>query len=354
VTEQAGKFAIALLRVRAGELASHDCFFPKVALGESLEDVLAGFLRHYNLQPEHRQFIAAKVLMAQRLLDRELLEAAIYQQVGRRIRLVSRASDREKHWLRMANRNAEQALLQRSVKDRQYYGQWQDLKDVLSLTDEFNLIECFDISHTQGESTKAACVVFDSEGASKRRYRQYNVDPHEVAAGDDYAAMRFAVRQRYSKALLEGRALPNLLLIDGGLGQLNAVKAVLDELQIDDVLLLGMAKGRSRKVGMERLLRVDGSLVQLPPHRPAFHLLAHVRDEAHRSGIRAHRRTRDRARTQSGLEVIKGVGPKKREALLRHFGGLQGLKKASVAEIMKVPGITATLAERVKSHLSSL
>ncbi len=200
-------------------------------------------------------------------------------------------------------------------------------------------IECFDISHTMGEDTVASCVVFDSGGARKRDYRQFSI--HDIQAGDDYAAMRQALTRRYKKALL-----PDLLLIDGGKGQLHMAMEVMQELGLD-AFMVGVSKGEGRKPGLETLHFTDGSKIQLPEDHKALHLIQQVRDEAHRFAITKHRAKRDKKRGSSVLEVIPGLGPKRRRDLLTHFGGIQGVLKASERDLQLVPGLGSVMARMI-------
>ncbi len=343
-------WVVSVVLVRAGELLTHHCYFPKVPVDADEKDVLLQFVNHYYLNESVANLFPARILLPFSVDDKDLIEQAIKQHCQRKVQLMSRTDEALKQWRAMAERNAKQALAEKIAGKTKIDRQLHGLAKALGLTKTIERIECFDISHTQGEATKASCVVFNRQGACKKAYRQFDIN--DVTAGDDYAAMRQAVYRRYAGLLKRGEVLPDVVLIDGGKGQLKQADEVLQELQIESVHLLGVAKGQSRKPGLERLLMVDGQVLQLPPHSEAFHLIQFVRDEAHRFGIRAHRKKRDKKRTQSVLEEIPGVGPKKRQALLAHFGGLQGLKQASAAEIAKVRGITLVVAEAIKKQLS--
>jgi excinuclease ABC subunit C len=207
---------------------------------------------------------------------------------------------------------------------------------------------CFDISHTQGESTVASCVAFDANGPRKRDYRRYNISG--ITPGDDYAAMEQAIT-RHFKRLLESKRLPDLLIVDGGKGQVTVAKRVFSALNITSVALLGIAKGPDRKAGLERLILADEGVERvLPSDSPALHLLQHIRDESHRFAITAHRKKRLQTSLSSSLESIEGVGPKRRQALLRRFGGIQEIAKAPIEELTKVPGMSVELATRIYQH----
>ncbi|MDX5299625.1 MAG: excinuclease ABC subunit C, partial [Gammaproteobacteria bacterium] len=211
-------------------------------------------------------------------------------------------------------------------------------------------LECFDISHSQGECTVAYCVVFDQNGPLKTDYRLYNIEG--VTAGDDYGAMRQVLERRYRKLESGDGKRPDLVLIDGGEGQLNVARTVFEALAITDIPLIGVAKGETRKAGMEVLIdALTGEQFRLPPSSPALHLIQHIRDESHRFAISGHRQRRDKKRRTSTLEGIEGIGPKKRRDLIRYFGGLQGIRNASVDEIAKVKGIGRNLAEALYAAL---
>lgn len=339
-------WVVEVLLVRGGELLTHHCYFPKVPVDSDERDVLLQFINHYYLNESVANLFPKKILLPFKLEEKLVIEQAIHLHCDRKVHLMSRTDAALQQWRRMAEHNARQALAEKLAGKTKIDRQLQGLAKAMGINGVIERLECFDISHTQGEATKASCVVFDRQGSAKKQYRQYDIK--DVVAGDDYAAMRQAVYRRYSGILKRGESLPTVVIIDGGMGQLKQAHEVLQELQIDTIRLLGVAKGVSRKPGLEKLQLIDGSVLQLSPQAEAFHLIQFVRDEAHRFGIRSHRRKRDKSRTQSVLENIPGVGPKKRQALLTHFGGLQGLQKASVAEIAKVKGINATLAEKIK------
>jgi excinuclease ABC subunit C len=210
-------------------------------------------------------------------------------------------------------------------------------------------IECFDISHTMGEATVASCVVYDKGTMQNSEYRRYNISG--ITPGDDYAAMRDVITRRYTKIQQTEARQPDLILIDGGLGQLNVAREVMAELGISDIELIGVAKGVERKAGMEQLIRTDGSSARLPSDHPGSHLVQQIRDEAHRFAITGHRARRGKARTHSALEDIGGIGPKRRQKLLENFGGLRGLQNAGMEEIAQVEGISRALAEKIYREL---
>jgi len=250
----------------------------------------------------------------------------------------------------MALQNAETALSSRLASNASILKRYEDLQERLQLDSLPERLECFDISHTQGESTVASCVVFNLEGPLKQDYRRFNIEG--VEPGDDYGAMRQALQRRYARLKKGEGKLPDILFIDGGKGQLRQAIEVLDQLAIDNVLLVGVAKGEGRKAGLEKLVFNDGrGEVYLPADSPGFHLILNLRDEAHRFAITGHRKQRAQSRKQSLLESIPGLGPKRRQNLIRHFGGIQGVKQAGVEDLQRIPGISRKLAQIIYDEL---
>jgi excinuclease ABC subunit C len=249
-------------------------------------------------------------------------------------------------WQRLAQTNAEQQLSSHLASRHNVYNRFLALQEALGLDGIPQRLECFDISHSSGEATVASCVVFDRNGPLKTDYRHFNIE--DIAAGDDYAAMHQALLRRYTRLKKGEGKLPDILLIDGGKGQVTQARDVLQELQISEVLIVGVAKGRSRRAGLETLIMADSNEeVTLAADEPALHLIQHIRDEAHRFAITGHRARRGKARKTSRLEGIDGIGPKRRRELLRHFGGLQEIERASIEEIAKVSTISRKLAEDI-------
>jgi excinuclease ABC subunit C len=248
----------------------------------------------------------------------------------------------------MALNNAGQSLASRMVSRSGLLQRFEALQEALQLETLPVRLECFDISHTQGEATKASCVVFTQDGPCKSDYRRYNIS--NITPGDDYAAMRQALQRRYKTGSQdeEERKLPDVLFIDGGKGQLRQAIEVFDELDISNVLLVGIAKGEGRKAGLEKLVFSDGRPdLHLDPQSSALHLVLQIRDEAHRFAISGHRAQRAKKRTQSPLEDITGLGPRRRQTLLMHFGGLQGISRAGIEDLAKIPGISKKLAQAI-------
>ena len=253
-------------------------------------------------------------------------------------------------WLQMAEKNARLALAQRARERSTQENRIVALREALGLPETAQRIECFDISHTMGEAAVASCVVYDRHDLQKAEYRRFNM--RELTPGDDYAAMRQALARRYGRVSAEEGKVPDLILIDGGRGQLNAARAALAELGLNDVTVVGVAKGPERKAGLEELvLEAEGQSLQLPPQHPGLHLIQSIRDEAHRFAIMGHRARRNKARTTSSLTAIPGIGARRRQKLLAHFGGLQGVQAAAVDELAQVEGVSRTLAEKIYRHL---
>jgi excinuclease ABC subunit C len=250
----------------------------------------------------------------------------------------------------MARMNAEQGLNLKVASNATIRRQFTALGEVLGLEETPHRLECFDISHTSGEATVASCVVFNAAGPMKSDYRRFNLSPD--SAGDDYAAMAEALRRRYERVKKGEVPMPDVLFIDGGKGQLAAGMGVLDELELDWLTVVAVAKGRARRPGAERLFRPgNDKAMQLPPDSPALLLIQQIRDEAHRFAITGHRQRRAKTRKTSPLEQIRGLGPKKRRELLRQFGGLQGIVGAGVDDLVKVRGISRKLAETIYNEL---
>ncbi|MEX0448343.1 excinuclease ABC subunit UvrC [Spiribacter sp. 221] len=333
--------------IRDGQNLGNQTYFPRTPPDTTPEEILYAFIaRHYL-----GETTPGELLVSHELTDGEVLEEALGHDAGHRVRIASRLRGDRRRWMDMAERNAEHALSARMDSEAIMERRFEDLQQALSLDEIPERIECFDISHTRGEATVASCVVFGREGAIKDDYRRFNIEG--ITGGDDYAAMHQALERRFRR-LREGEGtIPDLLLIDGGEGQLRQAEGVLEDLQIEGVTPVGIAKGPRRRPGEEVLLvagRPDS--IRLAPESPALHLLQQVRDEAHRFAITGHRSRRGKSRNQSSLEEIAGLGPKRRQALMKQFGGLKGIKRAGVEDLSRVPGISTALAERIHGHLN--
>jgi excinuclease ABC subunit C len=346
---------VAVSTIRDGRHLGTRSYFPQVPATSETAEIMSAFLSQYYGE----RLAPARVFCSELPQEVQFLADALSLPAGYRVGLSEPKRGKAREWLAQTTSNALQAAQERLASRVGLDARFAALRAVTGL-DAIHRIECFDISHTQGDFTVASCVVFGIEGAQKDQYRRYSIDG--ITPGDDYAAMRQALQRRFGRAQREGGVLPDVLLIDGGAGQVAEAQAVLFELGIatqgtGSVYLLGVAKGAARKAGEERLIRpknadgTGGEEARLGPHDPALHLIAQVRDEAHRFAITGHRARRQKAQTQSDLEKIPGVGAKRRQALLKQFGGLRGLRAASVAELSKVSGISQTLAEAIHAWL---
>ncbi len=339
---ESGMACVQVFFIRSGRNLGSKIFYPRLAVSTEPGELRAAFIT---------QFYAEKQPPAEVLVDREpeeadLLADVLSQRANRRVRLTWKLRGERRRWLTLAGRNAEVALKTRLATRSGLQERLEALQQALNLPEVPNLINCFDVSHTQGERTVASCVSFTQEGIAKGLYRKFNIDG--IEPGDDYAAMRQALSRHFTRLKQGQGMIPDLLLIDGGKGQLRIAEEVLRELQVEEVQIVGVAKGPSRKPGMEQLfLSGTGAPHILPADSPALHLIQQIRDEAHRFAITGHRGRRAKARTSSSLEDIPNVGPKRRQALLRHFGGLAGVTRAGIEDLAKVEGISRVLAEEI-------
>lgn len=342
VASSAGEAVVALLMIRQGRMLGIRQWRPDGRGEREQSTVLAAFLSQHYLGND-ASHLPAEILVSALPEDAPALLEAIEQRHGKRVRLADSVRGERRRWLQMAQENAEQLLVSRLAARAGVDQRFAAIESLLGMPLARRRLECFDISHTGGELAVASCVVFGEEGPEKSHYRRFNVSP--PVAGDDYAALEEAVRRRYSRADLDPERLPGLLLIDGGKGQVSRVAAVIKALGLGaQCLLLGIAKGPSRRAGMEVLIHPDGRQWTPGADHIGLHLLQQARDEAHRFAITGHRQRRGKSRKGSVLEGIAGVGPGRRRALLNHFGGLQGLRNASAEEIARAPGISTTLA----------
>jgi len=278
------------------------------------------------------------------------LSDALQTRVGRKIDVRDSVRGFRAKWLQLAQRTAEQNLAGKLASKKTIEQRFESLRETMALEATPQRLECFDISHSSGEAVVASCVVFDSNGPVKSDYRRFNIEG--ITGGDDYAAMEQAIRRRYTRLMKGEGKLPDILLIDGGKGQIGVAKEVLSDLAVVGVLVLGVAKGTTRKPGLETLILADqNNKVIARPQQAALHLIQQIRDEAHRFAITGHKARRDKKRRTSPLEGITGVGPTRRRDLLKHFGGIAEVRKASVADLMKVDNINKKVAEAIYSAL---
>lgn len=369
VSMQGSAACVVLLAFRDGRNLGTRSFFPRTNGSENPEEVLAAFVSQYYGE----QIPPREIVLDRDIPDRELIEQALSSSGERKVQLRCRVRGERAGYVDMATRNAQVALATERTSHAAQLARAEALRDLLGMAALPSRIECFDISHTMGEATVASCVVFDAEGPVRGQYRRYNIAG--IEPGDDYAAMHQAISRRFRRAApapaeevadagvnakvgkhasKAEAVLPDILLIDGGAGQVAQAKSVLDELGIEGVALVGVAKGPARRPGDEELLLPDGRCVRPGADAPALQLIQQVRDEAHRFAITGHRGRRQKARNTSRLEDIAGIGPRRRGNLLRHFGGLGGLKAAGVEEISRVEGVNHALAERIYATLHGL
>ncbi len=338
-----GHLCIQLVIFRSGRNVDYKVYFPKLKVEVSVEDVLSEFIPRYYLGRE----VPAMILVNQNLSDSALIAEALREQSGHRTEIRCPVRGEKVRLIELAENNAMNALRRRQGDKQAMELRYSALVAMLGLQAVPERMDCFDISHTSGEHTVASCVVFDQNGPLRSEYRSFNV--RSATAGDDYAALREALGRRYSK-VRDGGKMPDLILIDGGKGQLGCAVEVMDELQISDIQLAAISKGKSRKPGNEQIW-VPESDQPIAVDSTALLLLQQIRDEAHRFALLGHRNRRNKARRQSVLEGIPGIGSKRRSSLLKHFGGLQGITRADVEELEKVPGISPKLAESIYFEL---
>ncbi|MDO8333965.1 MAG: excinuclease ABC subunit UvrC [Nitrosomonas sp.] len=344
IKDGAGKVCVNLAMIRGGRHLGDKSFFPQNADDCTPASVVEAFLAQHYLN----RSVPPLIILGEKI-KREALQELLTNQCGHKIAINTNPVGEKRVWLDMAAENAHLALTQMMSR------QASQEKRLLALQQELNMpglncIECFDISHTLGEATVASCVVYDNYAMRNNEYRRFNIEG--ITPGDDYAAMREALSRRYQKVVRGEGQLPDLILIDGGKGQISAAQEALQELGISDANLLGVAKGEERKPGLEQLIFPPPKKpLQLPSEHPALHLIQQIRDEAHRFAIQGHRGRRGKARTSSSLETITGVGAKRRQRLLGRFGGLKGVLTASIEELQQTEGISRKLAEKIYKEL---
>ena len=347
LAQQGGMVCVNLAMVRGGRHLGDKSFFPEHAEDLSADEIVQAFIAQHYLNRS-----VPPLLVLDAACDDETLAQLLSEQAGRTVKISMAASGERRQWLEMGQRNALLALQQRKVQQGGQQLRLERLREWLDMPD-LQRIECFDISHTMGEATVASCAVYENLDMRPAQYRRYNIAG--ITPGDDYAAMRQALTRRYQKLAEDGPkeegARPDLILIDGGLGQLRIAMDVMHELGLNDLMLVGVAKGEERKAGQEQLIFPGGKAKQLRSDDPALHLIQQIRDEAHRFAITGHRARRGKTRTVSSLEEISGVGGKRRRSLLTHFGGLREVVQASVEQLCQVKGISKALAEKIYQQL---
>nr|WP_227414538.1 excinuclease ABC subunit UvrC [Serratia sp. X3] len=352
VAFDAGMACLHVLFIRQGKVLGSRSYFPKVPGGTDMSEVVQTFVGQFYLQGSQARTLPGEILLDFSLPEKDLLAESLSELAGRKIQIQSKPRGDRARYLKLARTNAATALTTKLSQQSTIHQRLAELAKVLNLA-EINRMECFDISHTMGEQTVASCVVFDGNGPVRSEYRRYNISG--ITPGDDYAAMTQVLKRRYGKAL-EEKKIPDVIFIDGGKGQLGMAIDVFNSLNVtwdkNKPLLIGIAKGADRKAGLETLFFVpEGEGISLPPDSPALHVIQHIRDDSHNHAITGHRQRRAKVRNTSSLELIEGVGPKRRQVLLKYMGGLQPLLNASVEEIAKVPGISQALAEKIYNAL---
>jgi excinuclease ABC subunit C len=338
-------FAVNAVMIRGGRHVGDRTFFPRHAESGVEADVVAAFLtQHYVERPVPRTIIAPQANEA------DALASVLSEQSARKVEIVTNPGGERRVWVTMATQNATLAIRQKVAQKSTQEDRLAALQEALQLPPSAQRIECFDVSHTMGESAVASCVIFDRHAMQTSEYRRFNVTP--AHAGDDYAAMREALTRRCARIVAGEYPAPDLLVVDGGRGQVNVAADVLAEQGLHQMPLIGIAKGPERKPGLEDIVFPGrDAVLNLPPDHPGLHLLQQIRDEAHRFAIQGHRARRAKTRNTSSLQEINGIGAKRRQALLAHFGGLKGMQSASVEDIARVPGISRGLAERIYAQL---
>ncbi len=347
---EAGKACVQVLFVRAGRVLGSKSYFPPFRLEESESEMLGAFLPQFYLNGERE--IPGEIILGAKPDEVESLQQVLEERAERKVQIKTRVRDARAKWLQLARQTASQNLQSHLAAKQTGQERVVALQLALHLDDTPQRMECFDISHSSGEATVASCVVFDANGPRKSDYRKFNIEG--ITGGDDYAAMQQALERRYKRLKSGEGHMPDILFIDGGKGQVSQAMSVLAELDISTVTVIGVAKGTTRKAGFETLVDGDsGREFQLAGDHKGLHLIQHIRDEAHRFAITGHRGRRDKKRKGSVLEQIPGVGAKRRRDLLRHFGGLHGIQRASVEELMKVSGINEQIAREIYDNLHS-
>ena len=347
-SSQDGLGCIQVITVRGGRSLGSKAFYPKARSIQKETNVtqllLDAFIPQYYLSSQHA--IPSEIILSEKLNETDLLQQVLSEQCKHKVSIKYQVRGFRQRWLDMAQQNANQSLLEYINSKETLLNRFDDLQSSLKLDEQPTRIECFDISHSSGESTVASCVVMTTQGFSKADYRRFNIK--DITAGDDYAAMKQALLRRYQRVKKGEAKQPDILLIDGGKGQVKQAEEVMEELQLKDILLIGITKGPGRKACFDTLFMANThKQVRLPSDSAALHLIQQVRDEAHRFAISGHRAQRQKTRNTSVLESLPGLGPKRRQQVLKQFGGLQELAKAGVEDIASVNGISAKLAQLI-------
>ncbi|MGJ0491549.1 excinuclease ABC subunit UvrC [Methylobacter sp.] len=339
---KAGVACIQVFFIRNGQHLGNKLFFPKITDEHEPSSILQAFIPQYYLDRQ----APYELIVSHEMEETELLTEVLAGQAKHAVNISPRVRGERLKWLQMACTNAENALLSKLSDKQGLYARFLSLQEELGCKELPKRLECFDISHTQGDQAVASCVVFDREGPVKSAYRRFNIEG--ITGGDDYAAIHQAVFRRFKRLKQGEHAAPDILFIDGGKGQVHAAQKALAELDINNVMIVGVSKGPDRKPGMEKLILVEQDQpIDITPGASGLLLIQHIRDEAHRFAITGHRQRRGKAKKQSLLETIPGLGPKRRQVLLKQFGGLQGISRAGVDALCSIDGISQQLAQRI-------
>ncbi|MCR9191978.1 MAG: excinuclease ABC subunit UvrC [Gammaproteobacteria bacterium] len=350
-----GFACVQWVQVRGGEVVASDHYFPKVP-ADSFDDdheaalwqqVFGSFLTQIYVDTPER--IPKTIITDRDVKEQAVLQTALTSLRGKSCQIKVGKRGLPQRWVSFAQKNLQQAMSKYHHAKESMQARLQGLATWMKLPHPITQIDCFDVSHFQGDATVASCVVFDEQGPAKRQYRRFNIQG--VTRNDDYAAMAQALTRRYQNP---EQRYPEVLIVDGGLGQVGIARRVLADLGIDSIAVLGVAKGRTRKSGWETFILAHQDEQGLPEHAPLRHLIQYIRDEAHRFAITAHRKKRDKSSMSSSLDSIEGIGPKRRKALLQRFGGIRALRHASIEELIKVPGISRDLASKIHQHFTSM
>ena len=343
--------AVHLLFIREHKILGSKSYFPTVPSESHDSEILSAFImQHYLGDNVEHSHIAKEIIVETEIENHKNIEGLLSKQAGFDVKIANKVKTERANYLKLAKTNAKSALISRNSHKESMRARFVALNELFELDQGINRIECFDISHTMGQQTVASNVVFTQEGPLKSDYRRYNVQG--ITPGDDYAAMEFALNKRYGK-ITEDAIMPDIIFIDGGKGQLGRAEAFFEQLEhIKTPLLVGVAKGEGRKAGLETLIMAGShQLVSLPNDSPALHLIQHIRDESHRFAIAGHRAKRQKHSKKSQLELIAGIGSKKRQALLKYLGGMQEVMLADINSLAKVPGISKKLAKIIYDAL---
>jgi len=339
---KAGVAAVQVFFIRNGQNLGNKVFFPKISDDASANDILQAFIPQYYLERQ----APYELIVSHAIEGAELLTEVLTKQANHMVSIAVNVRGTRLKWLQMAAMNAENSLLSKLSDKQGMYARYLNLQEELGCIELPKRLECFDVSHTQGDQTVASCVVFDREGPVKSAYRRFNIEG--ITPGDDYAAMYQAVTRRFKRLKKGEHQAPDILLIDGGKGQVSQAQKALEECAVNNVMIVGVSKGPDRKAGMEKLILVDQEMpLEITPGASALLLIQHIRDEAHRFAITGHRQRRAKVKRESVLESIAGLGPKRRQLLLKQFGGLQGISGAGVEALAGIDGISKQLAQRI-------